>query len=800
MDGVEKAGVNLAGEMLDVSFRQGETSLEEIEERVAGLGFTLTLPSAETELDMAVSGMHCAACSGRIERVVGALPGVSSARVNLASAEGRFVFDPAQTSRETIRGAIAGLGFETRVKAGAARDLFEERRREALDNLRSLKRELIPALVFAGILLVVSMGHMAGLPLPAFLHPETAPAAFALVQLALVLPVMWAGRRFYLNGLPNLWRRAPNMDSLVAVGTGAAFVYSLWNTVEILLGVDPVARAGDLYFESAGVLIALISLGKFFEAGARIKTSDAIAALMRLTPDTAVLLKDGEQVVIPLDEAAPGDLLLVRPGERLPVDGAVVEGTSGVDESMLTGEPMPVTKAPGDAVTGGSLNGRGALTVRAERVGGDTTLSRIIRLVEEAQGTKAPIANLADTVSYYFVPAVMAAAVISGLAWFFLGGASFPFSLRIFVAVMVIACPCAMGLATPTSIMVGTGRGARLGILVKSGEALQKAGELTTIVFDKTGTLTHGKPALTDFYTTPEVEDADAVLASAASAESGSEHPLAEAVAAAAKEKGLSLSKANGVEAFPGRGLAAAVDGVNVLVGNKAFMEERFTVGLDDSGAEDAASVYADAGKTAVYVALDGRLAAVAAIADTLRDEAAEVVKRLRDQGLSVLMLTGDNERSARAMAVKAGLTEVVAGVLPERKAAEVAALREQGRVVGMVGDGINDAPALAGADLGMAMGSGIDVAVESCDVVLMRDDLRSVTDALQLSRAVMRNIRQNLFWAFAFNVVGIPVAAGVLHIFGGPTLNPMIAGTAMALSSVTVVSNALRLRFFTPK
>jgi Cu+-exporting ATPase len=517
---------------------------------------------------------------------------------------------------------------------------------------------------------------------------------------------------------------------------------------------------------------------------------------LRLAPDTATLVRDGKEETVPLAEVEPGDVVLVRPGERLPVDGVVEDGATRVDESMLTGEPMPVAKGHGDAVSAGTQNTAGAVLVRATRVGQDTTLSRIVELVRRAQGSKAPIANLADTVSFYFVPTVMAVALVSGLAWFFLGGADLSFSLRIFVAVMVIACPCAMGLAVPTSIMVGTGRGARLGILVKSGAALQAAGTVDTVVFDKTGTLTVGAPRLTDLVPAAG-QDPAALLVLAGAAEARSEHPLAKAVADAAREGAPALPDPEAFTAVPGRGVAARIGGKDVLVGTAAFLAERGVAA--DPALEAADAALAGAGKTPVRLAVAGVAAAVLAVADAPRPEAAAVVAALKKRGLGVVMLTGDHEATAKAVAESLGISDVIARVLPERKEAEVAALQAAGRRVAMVGDGINDAPALARADLGVAMGSGIDVAVESCDVVLMRNDLAGVPAALELSRAVIANIKQNLFWAFAFNVIGIPVAAGALHIFGGPTLNPMIAGTAMALSSFTVVTNALRLRFFAP-
>lgn len=804
MEGVDTVSVNLASETMDLTYDPEGTTLEGVAGRVRELGFEAEFPTASAaspgldELKLDIGGMHCAACSARIERVTGKLPGVSSASVNLASGAGAFVFDPAQVSRRDIRQAIADAGFTTETRSETS-DLFQTRRREAQARLAAQKRELIPAFLFALPLLVLSMGHMWGMPLPGWLDPMHAPLTFALVQLGLTLPVVWSGRNFYLQGIPALLRGGPNMDSLVAIGTGAAFLYSLWNTAAMFVAQQEamVRLAMDLYYESAAVLIAMISLGKYFEARSRLKTSDAIRALMQLAPDTATLIRDGQQVTIPVDEVEPGDTLLVKPGERIPVDGEVADGRSSVDESMLTGEPMPVGKAAGDTVAGGTLNTFGALTVTALRVGQDTMLARIIRMVQEAQGSKAPIANLADRISFYFVPSVMILAVAAGLAWYFIGGAGFPFSLRIFVAVLVIACPCAMGLATPVSIMVGTGRGAQLGVLIKSGRALQEAGKLDTVVFDKTGTLTHGRPELAAVTMVRGTMARTEAVYLAAAAESSSEHPLAQAVMRHARELKLEPPAPDEFEAVPGKGIRATIGYRTVLIGNREFMEDNKISLDDDQFAVDAIKHYADQGATVVYFASENKFNALFAIADAMRDETPEVIASLKKSGLAPIMLTGDNAATARVVAGRAGIDTVIAGVLPDRKAAEIERLQAEGRTVAMVGDGINDAPALALADIGVAMGSGIDVAVESGDVVLIKSDLRALLTALNLSRATMTNIKQNLFWAFAFNIIGLPVAAGLLHIFGGPTLNPMIAGTAMAMSSVTVVSNALRLRFF---
>ncbi|MGX9365097.1 heavy metal translocating P-type ATPase [Desulfoplanes sp. PS50] len=751
-----------------------------------------------SRLSLSIQGMHCAACSARIERMLGAMEGISEARVNLATESGSFVFDPDRVKVRDIREAIEELGFSSSVETAAA-TMYKERQEKNFARLAMMRRDLIPAFGFALPIILISMGHMMGIPLPAFLDPMHAPATFALAQALLLLPVLWAGRRFYTSGIPAFFRGAPNMDSLVAMGTGAAVLYSTWNLIEIFLGISPVQKAMDLYFESAAMLIALISLGKYFEARSKLRTSEAIGSLIKLTPDKAVRIqhtRDGEEhVTIATQEIEPGDLLLVKPGSRIPADGEVSAGDSSVDESMLTGESMPVSKHVGDKVVGGTLNATGSLTIRATRVGQDSMLARIIRLVQEAQGSKAPIASLADRISFWFVPAVMLIALAAGLAWYFLGHEPFTFSLRIFVAVMVIACPCAMGLATPISIMVGTGRGAQLGVLIKSGEALQMAEKIQTIVFDKTGTLTMGEPSVTDIRRVDETMDENELLSLAASLENASEHPLARAVVNTAQARGLPVRETTGFKALPGKGVRGDVQGREVYIGHLDHMRSLGLTGMDQ--AETLAGQMANQGKTPVLVAVDSDLKGVIAIADTMRPETPEVVARLSKKGLKVIMLTGDNEVTARAVAQQAGIDEVIAQVLPDRKAAEIERLKKQGKIVAMVGDGINDAPALAGADLGMAMGSGIDVAVESGDIVLMREGLSGVLTALELSRATMRNIRENLFWAFAYNVVGIPFAAGLFHVFGGPTLSPMIAGAAMAMSSVSVVTNGLRLRWF---
>ena len=796
LEGVELAAVNLAAESMELVWDADVISFDLIADRVKGLGFELEQEneSEELTLELAISGMHCAACSTRIEKVVSAMTGVVSVAINLVTETGVVVYRQGVTSQRQIREAIANLGFEAS-PVNASADQFTRRRQETLLRLAAMKRRLVWSLGLAAILLTISMGEMLGLPLPAVVNPHHYPLRFGLIQFCLVLPIMWLGRNFYLIGIPALLRRVPNMDSLIALGTGAAFSYSTWNLVEMMLGGDAHrlgALAMDLYFESAGVLIALVSLGKYMETRSKSHTSDAIAKLMQLTPDKAILLKGEEQTEILVEEIEVGDLLLVRPGERIPVDGSIASGRSSVDESMLTGESLPVSKGEGDRVTCGTLNKGGALQVRTEQVGQDTLLARIVRTVQAAQGSKAPIAGMADRISLYFVPVVMVVALLTGLAWYFLGGVDFTVALRFFIAVMIIACPCAMGLATPTSIMVGTGRGAQLGVLIKSGEALEMAEKIQVLVFDKTGTLTYGRPELTDLINVAGGQSDERLLFLVASVEQSSEHPLAEALVAAAKAQGSDLKQPENFEALVGQGVSGRVEGQEILLGNRQLLEER-QIAVEQVDSEVAR--LSGQGKTVLFLAVDGCFTALLAIADKLKPEVPAAVARMRKMGLRLIMLTGDQEITARAIAAQAGIDEVLAQVMPDKKAEKIRELQEQGICTAMVGDGINDAPALALADVGIAMGTGTDIAIESGDIVLMKGNLDGVIIALGLSRAVMRNIRQNLFWAFAYNVIGIPVAAGLLVLFGGPSLNPMIAGAAMAMSSVSVVTNALRLR-----
>lgn len=795
IEGVERANVNLAAESMELAWEEEKTSYEELSGRVASLGFELVKKnsSSREEIHFDISGMHCASCSSRIEKVVGVMAGVELVEVNLSCESGRVVYDGDILSLRQVKRAITELGFGFSLREGQESD-FLKRRKEVAENLAAMRKRLITALFLAIPLFIISMGEMVGIPLPVGISPHHHPLNFGLLQLVLVLPIMWLGRNFYLIGLPALIKKSPNMDSLIAVGTGAAFIYSSWNLMEIGLGIDPHMKAMDLYFESTGILIALVSLGKYMETRAKSRTSDSIHQLMELSPDTAMLISPSGQEEIKTSEIERGDLLLVRPGERIPTDAMVKEGESTVDEAMLTGESLPVTRTPGEMVYGGTVNRSGVLQVEAKEVGQDTVLAGIIRLVQKAQGSKAPIASMADRISLYFVPAVIAIALLSGCLWYLVAGVEFSLALRFFIAVLVIACPCAMGLATPTSIMVGTGRGAQLGVLVKSGEALELAEQVEVVAFDKTGTLTHGRPEVTEIISMDRSKSEESLLYLMGSAEQFSEHPLAEAIVSEAHKRGMELVQPENFEAVGGMGIKAVVDGIKVLIGNGGFVKSS---GVDTREGEGDASRLAGDGKTVLFCALDGRLTAMVGIADEIKEEAREEISRLRSLGISTLMLTGDQELTARSVADKTGIDEVCAEVMPEDKAAKISEIQKSGKRVAMVGDGINDAPALAQAEIGIGMGTGIDIAIETSDIVIMKGNLDGVITALSLSRAVMKNIRQNLFWAFAFNIVGIPVAAGLLFVFGGPSLNPMLAGAAMALSSVAVVSNSLRLRYF---
>lgn len=730
-----------------------------------------------------ITGMTCAACAARIEKVTGRVPGVQSAVVNLAAE--RLTVEAEPAAFPAVVSAVEKAGF-----SAILRKKNTPKGDKNAQKVRAFRTKLIIAACFAIPLFYLSMGPMVGLPVPHLLDPASAPLAYAVAQLCLAVAVMIVGWRFYAVGYSTLFRGSPNMDSLIAVGTTASFGYSVYSLVRIALGNYHAVH--DLYFESCGVIITLILLGKTLEAISKGKTSRAIQSLMQLVPATTFVIRDGNELEVPTSKLLATDILLLKPGSRIPADGTVLSGHSTVDESMLTGESLPVEKEVGSKVYAGAINQSGALQVQIDRMGDDTTLGGMIRMVEEAQGTKAPIARLADVVSGYFVPVVMLIALLAAAAWK-LSGEGWGFALSILVSVLVIACPCALGLATPTAIMVGIGKGAEYGILFKNGEAVEQLHRVQTVVLDKTGTLTTGKPALTDLILADGVGQRE-LLALAASAEHLSEHPLGRAIVEYAEQEGISSVKPDAFENAPGRGVYATVQEHRVMAGNARMMQEN---GISFDSFQATLDEWTDEGKTPVYIAINGVAAGVAAIADTLKESSVTAVQKLQEQGIEVVMLTGDARRTAEAIARQAGIQKVYAEVLPGDKAAVIKELQASGKKVAMVGDGINDAPALVTADVGLAIGSGTDIAMESADVVLMHGSLSAVPTAMELSKKTIRNIKQNLFWAFAYNSLGIPVAAGVLHLFGGPLLNPMIGAAAMSLSSVSVLTNALRLRYF---
>ena len=793
--GVQSAHVNLATEKVVVE-ADAEVCPLVMQAAVQAAGYNLVLPLVTQ--NFAVSGLSCASCAANLEAAVGRLAGLGSAVVNFATQVLTVTYPLGAIDVEQISQAVEAAGYHAQLltdQASASQAQIQQEADQAAQAKAShqaaLWRRFWLSAIFALPLLCLAMAEMVGLTLPTWLSHRGGGQLFVSLQLALTLPILWLGRSFFLNGFKHLVKGHPNMDSLVALGTSAAVAYSLYSSIQVWLGNHHAAMS--LYYESAGVILTLVTLGKYFEARSKGQTSAAIQALIKLAPQEARVLREGQEVTLPLDQVQVGDLVRVRPGQKIPVDGRVVEGQSWVDESMLTGESLPVAKKVGDQVVGASLNQQGSLIVETNKVGQDTTLAQIIHLVQAAQGSKAPIAQLADRVSAVFVPVVMTLALVAGLAWYLIGGQSWAFALTISIAVLVIACPCALGLATPTAIMVGTGKGAEQGILIKSGTALEMAHQVNAVVLDKTGTLTQGQPQVTDVLPltgwTP-----DQLLALAAAAEVNSEHPLGQAIVAGARERELALPEVTNFQSLTGYGIRV-LNGKNFyFLGNKRMMQE---TGLDLSLAEELAATLAAAGKTPIYVGNREEIIGLIAVADPLKATSPEAVRRLKAMGLQVIMLTGDNAKTAQALAAEAGIDQVISDVLPADKAQVVADLQAKGLKVAMVGDGINDAPALAQADVGLAIGRGTDVAIESADMVLMGSDLTSVATAIKLSQATIRNIKENLFWAFAYNVLGIPVAMGVLHLFGGPLLNPMLAGAAMSFSSVSVILNALRLRRF---
>ena len=780
LEGVKEANVNLTTETLTVDFDESKISFKDIEEKIENLGYKV-IKNIKT-YTYKVQGMTCAVCASRVERITKKLEGVEDSIVNLNTEKLNITIDQDLVTYADIKRVVEKAGYKL-IKEE------EVRKDNKLSDKDKLLRRLIFSCIFTIPLLIITMGHMVGMPVPNIIDPMQNPMNFAAFQIILTVPVMVVGYKFYFIGYKNLLKLSPNMDSLIAVGTTAAFLYSLFGMYKIATGDDSYAM--HLYFEAAVTILTLITLGKYLEAISKGKTSEAIKKLMGLSPKTATIIREEKEIIIPIDEVIVGDIILVKPGEKLPVDGIVIEGVTSIDESMLTGESIPVEKGIGSKVIGASINKTGFIKYKATKVGKDTALAQIIKLVEDAQGSKAPIAKMADIISSYFVPAVIGLAIIAAVLWL-IAGQSLVFALTIFISVLVIACPCALGLATPTAIMVGTGKGAENGVLIKGGEALEITHKVDTIVFDKTGTITEGKPVVTDIIS--KEMNKEELLSIAASAEKGSEHPLGEAIIKFAEEKNIRLKEIKNFNAIPGQGIKVIIDEDVILLGNLKLMQKN---SIEIGVLQEESDKLAEEGKTPMYIAINDSLEGIIAVADIVKSSSAEAIKSLHNMGIKVAMITGDNKKTADAIAKQVGIDIVLSEVLPEDKSNEIKKFQEKNKKVAMVGDGINDAPALAQADVGIAIGSGTDVAMESADIVLIKSDLMDVITAIKLSKATIRNIKQNLGWAFGYNILGIPVAMGVLHIFGGPLLNPMIAAAAMSLSSVSVITNALRLKRF---
>ncbi|MCC3867514.1 heavy metal translocating P-type ATPase [Terrisporobacter mayombei] len=793
LDSSVEASVNMATEKLSISYDKEKVKNEDIENAIEKVGFTVAKEEKDKEVIIPIGGMTCASCVKAVERAVKKLGGVKNVQVNLATEKAKINYIPSKVKLYEIKDIIEKAGFkvlEMEKKVSVDDDKLRKEK-----EMKILFNKFIISAIFAVPLFYIAMGHMipapiGPLPLPQIIDPSINPLNFALTQLFLTIPIVIAGNNFFSKGVKSMIAKAPTMDSLITIGSSAALIYSLYSLYLVYNG-DKMA-VHHMYFESAGVIITLVLLGKYFETRAKGKTGEAIKKLMGLSPKTAIIVKNDKEIEISIEEVEVGDIIVVKPGSKIPVDGTVIEGHTSVDESMLTGESIPVEKNMGSSVVGASINKNGTIRFRAEKVGSDTAISQIIKLVEDAQGSKAPIAKLADIIAGYFVPVVVVIAIIAGLAWF-ISGKGAVFSLTVFIAVLVIACPCALGLATPTAIMVGTGKGAENGILIKGGQALETTHKINTIVFDKTGTITEGKPVVTNIITHGNITEEE-LLKVAASAEKSSEHPLGEAIVRDCEEKNLEFYKLNKFMAIPGHGIEVVINGSDILLGNKKLMINK-NIDLEDL--EEKSDKLASEGKTPMYIAINNKIGGIIAVADVVKESSAKAIKKLHNMGIEVAMITGDNKKTAQAIASQVGIDRVLAEVLPQDKSSEVKKLQEEGKFVAMVGDGINDAPALAQADIGIAIGSGADVAMESADIVLMRSDLLDVPTAIRLSKSTMTNIKENLFWAFGYNVIGIPVAAGVLYLFGGPLLSPVIAALAMAFSSTSVLLNALRLKRF---
>ncbi len=782
IDGVLWAKVNFLSEKLAVCADDSAIDRKIIEEAVINAGYELS-PVAHSQVTIPIGGMTCAACSARIERMFNNTEGVIEASVNLATEKATVEFDPGVIRPSDLKQIISDLGY----KPLSSSEAKLERETPLLSRPGF---NLWLAVIFAVPLFIISMGPGIGIALPQFLSAEEYPDRLSLVQLLLTAPIVFAGRRFYRSGVKAALHGGANMDTLIAVGTSAALTYSIYGTFRIISGDSSFVH--NLYFEAAGAILALVLVGKYLEDRAKRRTSSAIQKLMNLAPATATLVENGEYRTIPADDIQPGDILLVKPGEKIPTDGVLVKGATAIDESMLTGESMPVSKVVDDPLIGATINGENSIEMRAEKVGAETVLARIVKLVEEAQGSRAPIAKLADKVSGIFVPLVVMIALAATVAWL-LAGQSFAFALTIFISVLIIACPCALGLATPTAIMVGTGRGAQHGVLIKNATALENAHRVDTVIFDKTGTITEGKPTVTSFHPL-NGHDEKTIWKMAGAVEAGSEHPLAKAVLEEADKRGIRHGVASDVQSIPGFGVSGRKDDKEIIVGKPELLIQG---DIDITAAGAIVENVAAQGSTPLLVAVNGKPGAVIGVADAVKPNSKEAIGKLQSMGLETVMITGDSEAVAQAIAKQSGIEKVIAEVLPQEKEQEVRKLQEAGKMVAMVGDGINDAPALARADVGIAMGAGTDVAMESGDIVLMSGDLAGVEKALRLSRATVRNIKQNLFWAFFYNSIGIPVAAGALALFGGPLLKPAFAAAAMSFSSVSVLMNALRLKNF---
>ena len=737
--------------------------------------------------EFALEGLQCAGCVSTVEKVVRDLPGVKEANVNLATEKMMVQFNPKEADVQKIMETVSLAGYQA-ILINDEEDVLEKTAIKKEKQLQSLKVRAWVSGVFAIVLLYIAMGEMIGLPLPQILQPMEHPIVFSVTQLILVTPILWVGRSYFVNGFKALIRKHPNMDSLVALGTSAAILYSVWSTIRIFGGEYHYVM--HLYVESAAVILAFITVGKYFETLTKGRTSQAIQSLVALSPKVATVIRDGKEVEVPVEELQIGEVVFVRPGEKIPVDGVIISGESFVDESMITGESVPVFKKEGSKVVGATLNTTGSFQVEVSQVGKDTTLSQIIRLVEEAQGSKAPIAAIADRVAGIFVPIVMGLSLLAGLYWGLIGGESFEFVVTVMISVLVIACPCALGLATPTAIMVGTGFGAKRGILIKSSAALEEAGHVGVVLLDKTGTITNGKPKVVDIQVFNDYSKEE-VLKIAASIEKHSEHPLGKAIVEEAEKQEFEVLPIEQFQSISGMGIQGIVDGKEVLLGNHLLLQNQ-GIAVDEFNA--VIDGVASKGQTAMFVAIQKQVAGIIVVADTIKATSKEAIQQMKALGLQVRMVTGDHEKTAKAIANEVGIETVYSQVLPNEKASVVEQLLDEGYQVAMVGDGINDAPALAKATVGIAIGSGVDVAIETADMVMMQDDLRLVAKTIQLSKMTMMTIKENLFWAFIYNVIGIPVAMGVLHFFGGPLLSPMIAGAAMSFSSVSVVLNALRL------